>query len=683
MKYILLFFSLFLMGFSTFIYAQTPLSATTWSGYVDASPHGNFASLPAGTGLTFSQWRRYSNSTYQSASDGYNSQNLNGNPLGYISSYIKTDATTSLNITQFSFVARRSNTGPTYFKAYLLFPATGVNSLIGTGYLNSTNNETITFQTDFCIPANDSVVLRLVLGGATHAGGTFRVLNGTSILGSSKSSCSVQSVLINPPATVCMGDDAVIALTSAPGTSVVYNVNNQSALGQLLLDTVVTNGSGTATININNVTGDSTVRIISAFTNPCCAINIMQEVFISPQPIATPLFTQIAPYCSGATMMALPSTSNNGITGSWSPAINNTATTTYTFTPAAGQCALGTQTMTVHINPAPAGIQTATVCYGQSYTFNGITYTASNYTATDTLAGSGGCDSIVTLNLTVRNAPQISITHLDSCKQLTYNNRVYTQSTTLYDTLYAVGGCDSLYKEIRITIHNNARLVQIDTSGCDAVWLNGIRYTTSTVETDTLYNTLGCDSVYRQFNITVNRFNLLYTVDPEDPYEMERFNIAVSDEFDGNFEVLSWHPANLFPVQTAKQQYLSATQPQNLKVFGRSIEGCADSVMIPIKLKAYSKEVMMPNAFTPNGDGRNDVFVPKLKLERAYNTAEFRVYNRYGQIVHSTANLNSGWDGTSVINGKPLDQGVYFYSISILFLDGTVNNFKGEITLLR
>lgn len=56
--------------------------------------------------------------------------------------------------------------------------------------------------------------------------------------------------------------------------------------------------------------------------------------------------------CAGATSSPLPTTSNNGITGTWSPAFNNNATTTYTFTPTSGQCALNTQ-MTIQIYPAP------------------------------------------------------------------------------------------------------------------------------------------------------------------------------------------------------------------------------------------------------------------------------------------------------------------------------------------
>ncbi|MFY7886062.1 MAG: T9SS type B sorting domain-containing protein, partial [Dolichospermum sp.] len=67
----------------------------------------------------------------------------------------------------------------------------------------------------------------------------------------------------------------------------------------------------------------------------------------------TPTFTQVAAICSGVTLSALPTSSNNGITGTWSPALNNTVTTTYTFTPTLGQCAT-TATMTITVNPLPA-----------------------------------------------------------------------------------------------------------------------------------------------------------------------------------------------------------------------------------------------------------------------------------------------------------------------------------------
>ncbi len=70
--------------------------------------------------------------------------------------------------------------------------------------------------------------------------------------------------------------------------------------------------------------------------------------YITINDIVTPTFTAISPICSGGSF-TLPSTSDNGIVGTWSPSINNTATTTYTFTPNFGQCGT-TTSMTVAVN---------------------------------------------------------------------------------------------------------------------------------------------------------------------------------------------------------------------------------------------------------------------------------------------------------------------------------------------
>lgn len=67
----------------------------------------------------------------------------------------------------------------------------------------------------------------------------------------------------------------------------------------------------------------------------------------------TPTFNAVGPYCSGSSIGALPTTSLEGITGSWTPAINNTATTTYTFTPTGGQCS-NTGSTSITVNPLPS-----------------------------------------------------------------------------------------------------------------------------------------------------------------------------------------------------------------------------------------------------------------------------------------------------------------------------------------
>ena len=88
-------------------------------------------------------------------------------------------------------------------------------------------------------------------------------------------------------------------------------------------------------------------------------------ITVNPQVI--PTFTQVADICEGDALAALPLVSNNGINGTWAPALDNTVTTTYTFTPDAGECAT-IQTMTITVNPQviPTFTQVADICEGDA-----------------------------------------------------------------------------------------------------------------------------------------------------------------------------------------------------------------------------------------------------------------------------------------------------------------------------
>lgn len=111
--------------------------------------------------------------------------------------------------------------------------------------------------------------------------------------------------------------------------------------------------------------GTTTVTYLATTASGCEASCSFDVVVTAPAP---PTFTQVAPICVGGTIADLPTTSNNGVTGVWSPAIDATVTTTYTFTPDAGQCAVPT-TMTIVVNPLPTVAFTANpfpVCAGSS-----------------------------------------------------------------------------------------------------------------------------------------------------------------------------------------------------------------------------------------------------------------------------------------------------------------------------
>ncbi|MFQ3579229.1 MAG: gliding motility-associated C-terminal domain-containing protein [Bacteroidales bacterium] len=75
------------------------------------------------------------------------------------------------------------------------------------------------------------------------------------------------------------------------------------------------------------------------------------------------------------------------------------------------------------------------------------------------------------------------------------------------------------------------------------------------------------------------------------------------------------------------------------------------------------------NAFTPNNDGINDIFMPDVDLT---------IFNRWGQILYTGF---TGWDGT--YNGKQVSAGTYFYSITQKHENNTETYIKGYITLIR
>ena len=105
--------------------------------------------------------------------------------------------------------------------------------------------------------------------------------------------------------------------------------------------------------------------------------------------------------------------------------------------------------------------------------------------------------------------------------------------------------------------------------------------------------------------------------------------------------------------------------------------GCTATTEMPIKTEACCT-VSIPTAFTPNGDGRNDVF--RLITQGHQNISSFVVMNRWGQIVFTTANDRVGWDGT--YRGEPQEMESYQYFLRYT-CNGRVYEQKGDVTLIR
>lgn len=108
------------------------------------------------------------------------------------------------------------------------------------------------------------------------------------------------------------------------------------------------------------------------------------------------------------------------------------------------------------------------------------------------------------------------------------------------------------------------------------------------------------------------------------------------------------------------------------------INGCFSTDDVFVKVYA-NNDVLVPNSFTPNGDGVNDILKPLgfglKKIEY------FRIYNRYGQLVFETRELDKGWDGT--FNGKQQPSGTYTFMVSAVNYRNRVVEKAGTVLIIR
>jgi gliding motility-associated-like protein len=115
-----------------------------------------------------------------------------------------------------------------------------------------------------------------------------------------------------------------------------------------------------------------------------------------------------------------------------------------------------------------------------------------------------------------------------------------------------------------------------------------------------------------------------------------------------------------------------------------TVQALGTSVNCPIatskKIVAHTpnNKYFVPNAFTPNGNGKSDVF----KIESPeIRTMRLMIFNQWGEKIFESSSQQNGWDGT--YNGKQQPVGVYVYALTMTMLDGSVVNKKGTINLIR
>ncbi len=100
----------------------------------------------------------------------------------------------------------------------------------------------------------------------------------------------------------------------------------------------------------------------------------------------------------------------------------------------------------------------------------------------------------------------------------------------------------------------------------------------------------------------------------------------------------------------------------------------------PFTISISTSKLEIPNAFSPNGDGQNDVFKVKEGHQSIVSFHGY-IFNRWGKKIYDWTDINGGWDGT--INGHDAKDGVYYVIIKARGADGRNYNLRRDVNLLR
>lgn len=427
------------------------------------------------------------------------------------------------------------------------------------------------------------------------------------------------------PAVICQGDPApVLPLISSNATPIT------GTWSPFPVDT--------------STLGTKVYTFIPTPGQPCVSAT-PTTISIRVDLVRTPTFKQIGAICSGDTLLALQTTSNEGITGTWSPALDNTATTLYTFTPTAGQCAT-TTTMSITVNPnfIPIFNVVGPICSG------------------DTLA----------------SLPTLSNNGINGTWSPTLSNT----TTTTYTFAPSAGQC-ATGATLKIVVNPLVEPDFVDLSICsgttppnlDTISPNGIMGTWSPSIID---NTTSSPYVFtpdapqcatmKTIKVTVNPSNTLQSIawTVTDAFAKNQI-VTITATAAGNY----LYQLDSGPFQASPIFENVASGLHSITV--EDINGCSAPIM-----ENNILVIGYPKYFTPNGDTYNDTWnIFDLKDQLASN---IYIFDRYGKLLKNISPKGAGWDGTYI--GQPMPAADYWFTVEYEE-QGIIKKFKSHFSLKR
>ena len=430
------------------------------------------------------------------------------------------------------------------------------------------------------------------------------------------------------------------------------------------------------TLSTNTITGawspafDNTTTTNYTFNPDAgqCASTASMTITVNTSTV--PTFTGVADICEGAVLSSLPLNSSNAILGTWSPAINNTTTTLYTFTPNSGQCSQ-TTTMTIVVNPIDDA----------AFNYSSAAFCVDDSNPIPTISGViGGVFSIDGTGAINPTSGEIDILQSGAGNfSITYSTNGLCPSSFNFDlTLSDIADASINPYGPFCSADNSIILVGADQGGA--------------------WSGPGVDPITGEFNpalANIGNNTIVYTISGacgdsqsiqieviESPVvtagadETIIFGNTANLTSAGTFGTYQWSPITGVDCPIC-QNSTASPEITTTYLITQENNGCFDSDQMIITVE-YDPFVFIPNIFSPNNDNQNDaLFVRGTGI----STIEFLVFDRWGEKVFETNSLEIGWDGT--FRGQDMSPGVFMYVASVTFTNGSSSVVKGDVTLVR
>ena len=460
------------------------------------------------------------------------------------------------------------------------------------------------------------------------------------------------------------------------------------------------NGISNATLGVFDpaIAGVGTHQVIYAVNGSCGTGADTINITVTNTP--DPTITAVGNQCSTAPPITLTAAtaggvwSGNGITdtlaGTFSPGTAGVGTHTITYTMTNPCYAQDTVLITVtsqlnptitHAGPFCAASPAVTlISIDPSGTWSGAgiidpvngvfdpsTAGPGNHEITYTI--SGLCGAVDTDTIIVMPSPTISFTSdvIEGCEPTIVN---FTSTTN------QPGGSSFWdFGDGYSSVGNNVSMLDNPTHSYSTNGSYTVTYMYS--------NTIGCgDTIVSTAYVTVHsQPEAAYTATPQ-PTTILSPEVHFIDQSTGLVDQWFW---NFGAMGTSTQQNPTLTYVDtgvfNIQLLVTNIHGCVDSIPGQVIIQDVAL-FYAPNSFTPNGNGNNDVFkIYGNGIDKS--TFEMTIFNRWGERVFRTRDIEQGWNGAKGNIGEVVEQDVYIYKVTYRDFTGFPREYIGHVTLVK